>query len=505
MADSPQALQSPKKSTASSADHSSVGQLPSSVLQQAVQACLSAAGAMSPGVPLPSEVASLLEHTLTRMYPSLVSQFLKAFNSLQQTIRALEEKLLDAAESIKRRNREILVVKEYHKVLLKKYRLLVTKEEFEDHLNGYDKKLKLDVSTDDPIAAGKKYDKDRQDKASAIMKVYEKAEPEIVPKQTGEASKSALAVKQEQEKKERHEPVTANLTKPISTPKETPKSPVPKNLEEDKSNLKLKDNSQEAPKKAESRQPLATAAEPVGPLREIFAVPLPATPSLPAATDKPTPKSGKAAGAGSKVRQNPATPPRLDQSGNHSEFYTIDLEQSTFRSVDEDGRMPGKKRTKDDSKLAREIFGTLPQDLSVIEAIPGGKGSSDRVGRKAGRKQEQFLDANEDRDLILAAVGHKSLDNKGKIGQPSRNQLLRKKDSDAGLKPSDIGGRENRNEGGSKSTDKQPSNGAPKLPPLNIGGGPRSFNSGLVHNIDYGRFGAAKVDGIMEKKYYQMS
>jgi hypothetical protein len=480
-------------------------------------------------------LTSSISQALEQVYPSLLSPFLSTIKTLYSTISALEEKLLDAAESIKRRNRELVVVKEYHKVLLKKYRLLVTREEFVDHLNGYDKKLKMDVTFDEPIEAGRKLERERQEKATAVMKIYEDNVPDIAPgtspatdlvpissrAATKGAESNKLSKKEkptkdqggrelykdkpnkemhidmgEQDKKEKHEP---SLNAISTKPKDLDGLKQPSKAADGGKDKHENDGNQYRDKsEGTGVQNHATKGE----IRK------PGENRAPSKIIEPAALAGKpgegASRSAARTRQKQATPPRANQSSHHSEYYTIDLEQSSFRTGEEEGRTPSRKKAKDDSRLAQEIFGNMQHDLSVIEpAIARGKSPTDRGKKGVSRKQEQFLDANEDRDLILAAVGHKSLDPINKAPAPSRNQLLRKKESETGLKAADLAG-SGRDGGGSKSTDRA-QNGQPKLPPLNLGGGPRSLNSGLVHNIDYGRFGAAKVDGIMEKKYYNMS
>lgn len=93
-------------------------------------------------------------------YRTLAKRFGKVYKELATKVAELEKLALKEKAERKDKANQARLVTEYHTILLKKYKLLVTPEELQHHLNGYDKNLKFDLSDDYSPTKKKNNDQD---------------------------------------------------------------------------------------------------------------------------------------------------------------------------------------------------------------------------------------------------------------------------------------------------------------------------------------------------------
>lgn len=103
---------------------------------------------------------ALAEKAAEVAHRMLAKRFGKTFKELAHKVAELEKIARKEKDERKDKANEARIIKEYHTILLKKYRLLVTPEELKHHLNGYDKNLKFDLSDDYSPAKKKNHDQD---------------------------------------------------------------------------------------------------------------------------------------------------------------------------------------------------------------------------------------------------------------------------------------------------------------------------------------------------------
>ena len=94
------------------------------------------------------EYAGVVDSISSVIYKRCASKYVDTYERLVVNISSLEDKIRDLSSSLQRKSKEIKIIKDYHVILLKKYRLLVSEREFVHYINSYDKNIKLDLSVD---------------------------------------------------------------------------------------------------------------------------------------------------------------------------------------------------------------------------------------------------------------------------------------------------------------------------------------------------------------------
>ena len=134
-------------------------------------------------------LSAVAEEVCNLVYGKYCSKYLDTYERLAKTIAALEEKLKDTSMALKKKQSECKIIKEYHVILLKKYRLLVSEKEFANYINAYDKNLKLDLTVEDENK------KEREQRA----RTEEKTALSNVKKATERAKKDLISRKEERD------------------------------------------------------------------------------------------------------------------------------------------------------------------------------------------------------------------------------------------------------------------------------------------------------------------
>lgn len=128
------------------------------------------------------DLAALAEEVSNLVYSKYCSKYLDTYERLAKTIAALEDKLKETSAALKKKQSECKIIKEYHVILLKKYRLLVSEKEFANYINAYDKNLKLDLTVQDDSRPDREQRARTEDKAALVnvKKATERAKKDLI-------------------------------------------------------------------------------------------------------------------------------------------------------------------------------------------------------------------------------------------------------------------------------------------------------------------------------------
>lgn len=182
----------------------------------------------------------LASELLDALFPLMSSKYVDTFTRLVKTIVGLEEALQKANKQLKKKTHEVKVIREYHTILLKKYRLLVSPEEFKQHMNMYDKTLTVDITIDeDDRHRAMRAEKMARDDQQAIQRIKQKVEEKIAESPVIDRHTPDRIRKREQMLENKPDPV---FVQPSQVPQTVPLGKSPTVMKSMQQSMKLPDS-----------------------------------------------------------------------------------------------------------------------------------------------------------------------------------------------------------------------------------------------------------------------